>query len=103
MKLEPLFDRVLIKRDTAEMKYHGLIHLPENRTEKPQLGTVIAVGAGKVDSDGVHIEPTLTPGDRVMFGKYSGTDIRLGDDEYVIIRETDVIGIVTDEDTPVKP
>lgn len=97
MKLEPLYDRVLIKRDAQESKYHGVIHLPENRTEKPQLGTVIEVGAGMEQPSGGLVPLLLKPGDRVMFGKYSGTDIKLGDDDFIIIRETDVIGIVHDE------
>lgn len=97
MILEPLQDRVVIKRDEKEMTYHGLIHLPENRTEKPQLGTVTAVSAG-YEHDGKHITPLLKPGDRVMFGKYSGTDIRLGDEEFVIIKEGDIIGIVHEEE-----
>lgn len=97
MTLEPLLDRVLIKRDEKEMTYHGLIHLPENRTEKPQLGTVVSTGGGKMSNNGIPIEPLLQKGDRVMFGKYSGTDIRLGDAEYVIIREQDIIGVVHDE------
>lgn len=94
---EPLFDRVLIRRDTVEM-YHGVIHLPENRVDKPQVGTVHAVGAGKLLDDGTRIPPAVKPGERIMFGKYSGTDLKIEDTEFIIMKETDILLVLHEED-----
>ena len=96
MILEPLQDRVLVKRDTVTM-YHGVIHLPENRIDKPQIGTIHATGGGRVTDDGKHQEPLVKPGDRIMFGKYSGTDLKIGDDEFIIMREGDILGVIHDD------
>lgn len=93
---EPLFDRVLIKRETIEM-YHGVIHLPDNRIDKPQIGTVHAVGKGRVLDDGTRIDPIVKPGEKIMFGKYSGTDLKIDDVEFVIMKETDILLVLHEE------
>ena len=94
MKVRPLQDRILVRRMEEEEKTSGGIIIPDTAKEKPQEGVVIATGKGKVQEDG-----TLTPldakkGDRVLFGKYSGTDVTLDGEEYVILREDDVLAIM---------
>jgi chaperonin GroES len=98
MKFEPLEDRVLVKRIDAEKMYHGILHLPESTVGKPQLGEVIAVGPGKNEGGAVY-GCAVKPGDRILFGKYSGTDIRLDEIEYIIMREGDILGLVHDVST----
>lgn len=93
---EPLFDRVLIKRETIEM-YKGVIHLPDNRVDKPQVGTVHAVGKGKVLDDGTVIPPAVRVGEKIMFGKYSGTDLKIEETEFVIMKETDILLVLHEE------
>lgn len=92
---EPLEDRILVRRDDSPERI-GSIIVPDMSREKdpPQLATVIAVGMGKVDSEGVHIEPILKVGDRIIFGKYSGTELKIDGEKYTVLREGDVLGII---------
>ncbi len=94
-KFRPLHDRVLVKRITGEEKTSGGIIIPDSAKEKPQEAEVIAVGSGKILEEGKRIALDVKTGDRVLFGKYSGNDIKLDGEEYVIIREEDVLGIIT--------
>ena len=94
MKIRPLGDRLLVERaEEREAKKGGII-IPDTAKEKPQEGTVIAVGAGKVSDDGKTIPMNVKKGDRILFGKYSGSEIKVDDNEYLIMREDDVLGII---------
>lgn len=92
--LRPLHDRVLVKRLEEQEARHGSIFIPDSAQEKPQEGRVIAVGPGKVTDDGTKIQMALKAGDRILFGKYSGNEVRLDGTEYLIIKEEDVLGIL---------
>lgn len=94
MKFRPLGDRILVQRLEGEEKTKGGIIIPETAKEKPQEATVIAVGKGKVTDDGKLQPIEVHPGDKVLFGKYSGNDIKLDGDDYVIIRQDDVLGVL---------
>ena len=91
--IKPLHDRVLVKRIESEEEVKGGIVIPDTAKEKPQEGEIIAVGDGKVLDDGKKAPLAVKKGDRVLFGKYSGTEVKLGDHEYLIMREEDVLGI----------
>jgi len=93
-KMKPLFDRVLVKRVEAEEKVKGGIIIPDTAKEKPMEGKVIAVGAGRLDDDGKRIPMEVKSGDRVLFGKYAGTEIKIDDDEHIILREDEILGII---------
>jgi chaperonin GroES len=92
--LKPLHDRVLVKRLEEQEARHGSIFIPDSAQEKPQEGRVIAVGTGKVTDDGAKIPMAVKEGDRILFGKYSGNEVRLDGTEYLIIKEEDVLGIL---------
>jgi chaperonin GroES len=94
MKVRPLHDRIILKRVKEEEKTKGGIIIPDTAKEKPVEGEVIAVGAGKVLEDGKRIPPQVKAGDRVLFGKYSGTEIKIDGEEHLIMREDDVIAVV---------
>ena len=94
MKFKPLRDRVLVKFSTEEEKTAGGLFIPDTAKEKPQRGTIIAVGTGKITDDGKRQTMDVKVGDTVLFDKYSGTKIRIDDEDYLIIREEDVLGIV---------
>ena len=95
MKLKPLHDRVLVKRiEEEEDETRGGIVVPDTAREKPQEGEVIAVGDGKVLESGEKLKMAVKKGDRVLFGKYSGSEVKLDDEEYLIMREDDVLGIL---------
>lgn len=95
MKLRPLHDRVLVKRiEEEEEETRGGIVVPDTAKEKPQEGEVIAVGDGKVLESGEKLKMAVKKGDRVLFGKYSGTEVKLDDEEYLIMREDEVLGII---------
>ncbi|MCX5809968.1 MAG: co-chaperone GroES [Proteobacteria bacterium] len=96
MKIKPLQDRVLIKRIEEEEKTKGGIIIPDAAKEKPQEGKVIAVGDGKMLDSGVKAPLTVKVGDKILFGKYSGTEIKVDGEEHLIMREDDVLGIVED-------
>src|SRR5262252_5574658 len=94
MKIRPLHDRILVKRqEEKEMKKGGII-IPDSAKEKPQEGKVIAVGNGKVSDDGKKIALDVKTGDRILFGKYSGSEVTLDNEEYLILREEDVLCIL---------
>jgi chaperonin GroES len=94
MKFKPLHDRVLVKRIEEEEQIRGGIVVPDTAREKPQEGEVVAVGEGKVLESGEKLKMAVKKGDRVLFGKYSGTEVKLNDEEYLIMREDDVLGIL---------
>ena len=93
-KIRPLQDRLIVERLEAEEKTAGGLILPDSAKEKPQMGKVIAVGKGKVKEDGTVQPLDVKPGDKVLFGKYSGTDIKIDGQDMLIMREEDVLGIV---------
>jgi chaperonin GroES len=92
--LRPLHDRVLVKRLEEQDARHGRIVIPDSAKEKPQEGRVIAVGTGKVTDDGTKIALAVKEGDRILFGKYSGSEVKLDGQEYLIMKEEDVLGIL---------
>jgi chaperonin GroES len=94
MKIRPLHDRILIKRVDEEQKTAGGIIIPDSAKEKPQEGRVIAVGNGKANEDGKVRPLDVKKGDRVLFGKYTGSEVNLDGEEHLIIREEDVLGII---------
>jgi chaperonin GroES len=94
MKLKPLADRVVIKPSPAEEKTKGGIILPDTAKEKPVVGEIVAVGPGKVTEDGKKIAPEVKVGDKVLYGKYSGTEVTVEGEEYLIMREADIFAIV---------
>jgi chaperonin GroES len=93
MKLKPLHDRVVIKADESEEVTKGGIYLPDTAKEKPQRGEVVAVGPGKTE-DGKLVAPQVKKGDKVLYGKYSGTEVTIDDTEYLIVRESDILAIL---------
>ena len=94
MKLKPLQDRVIVKQSEAEEKTKSGILLPDSAKEKPTKGKVIAVGPGRLDDNGKPMEIGLRVGETVYYGKYSGTDVEVDGTKYVILRESDVLGIL---------
>jgi len=95
MQVTPLNDRVLVKRLEEESKTAGGIIIPDNNKEKPAQGEVVAAGPGSKNSDGTVAALTVKAGDKVLFGKYAGTDVKLDDSaEYLIMREEDILGII---------
>ena len=94
LKFRPLHDRVVVKRIEAEEKSKGGIIIPDTAKEKPMEGKVIAVGAGRLEKDGKRIPLEVKVGDRVLFGKYAGTEIKIDDNDHVILREDEVLGII---------
>jgi len=94
MKIQPLHDRVLVKRIDEEQKTKGGIIIPDTAKEKPQEGKVIAVGKGRVLDDGKLAELAVKKGDKILFSKYAGTEIKLEGEEHIIIREEDVLAIL---------
>ncbi len=94
MKVRPLHDRILVKReDEGEEKIGGII-IPDTAKEKPQRGKVVAVGNGKVLEDGKKAPLDVKAGDRILFGKYSGSEVKIDNEEYLILREEDVLAIL---------
>jgi chaperonin GroES len=94
MKLRPLQDRIIVKRLEEESKTAGGIFIPETAKEKPQKGEVIAVGNGKKTEDGKILAVDVKAGDKVLFGKYAGTEIKIDGEEFLIMREDDILGIM---------
>ena len=94
MKIRPLQDRIIVKRIGEEETSKGGIIIPDTAKEKPQEGKVVAVGKGKLRDDGVLQKLDIKKGDRVLFGKFAGTEVTLEDEEHLIIREDDVLGIM---------
>jgi len=97
MKVKPLYDRLVVKRLEEEEKTKGGIIIPDAAKEKPQEGRVIAVGEGKVLESGQKAPLSVKVGDKILFGKYSGTEIKIDGDEHLILREDDVLAIVVDK------
>lgn len=94
MKIRPLQDRVIVKRLEEEEKTKGGIIIPDTAKEKPQEGKVIAVGKGKMTEDGKVLPLDVKAGDRILFGKYAGTEIKIEGEEHLIMREEDILGII---------
>lgn len=94
MKIRPLNDRILISRIEEEKKTAGGIIIPDTAKEKPQEGTVIATGPGKIGEDGKRIPMEIKTGDRVLFSKYAGTEIKIDGVEHVFMKESDILGIL---------
>lgn len=94
MKLRPLHDRVLVKRLEQKEMVKGGIIIPDTAKEKPQEGEVVAVGDGKVSEDGNVRPMNVKVGDKILFGKYAGTDVKIDDEEYIIMREDDILGVL---------
>jgi chaperonin GroES len=94
MKFRPLHDRVVVKRIDAEEKTRGGIIIPDTAKEKPQEGEVVAVGPGARDQDGKLVPLDLKAGDRVLFGKWSGTEVKIDGEDLLIMKESDIMGVV---------
>jgi chaperonin GroES len=94
MKLRPLHDRILVKRVEEEEKTKGGIIIPDTAKEKPVEGRVVSVGNGKIGDDGNRIPLQVKQDDRVLFGKYAGTDVKIEGEEYLIMREDDILGVI---------
>jgi len=94
INLKPLADRVIVKPSEAEEKTKGGIILPDTAKEKPIEGTVVSVGPGKVSDDGKTVKPEVKVGDKVLYGKYSGTEVTVEGEEYLIMRESDIFAII---------
>lgn len=94
MKIRPLQDRILVKRLEEQTTTKGGIIIPDTAKEKPAEGQIVAVGSGKVTPEGKRLPLDVKEGDRVLFGKYSGTEVKIEDEEYLIMREEDILGIV---------
>jgi len=94
MKLRPLHDRILVERVEEAEKTKGGIIIPDSAKEKPAEGKVIAVGNGRVGDDGKIIALEIKKGDRILFGKYGGTEVKIDGEEYLIMREDDVLGVI---------
>lgn len=93
MKLRPLHDRILVKRLEAEETVKGGIIVPDTAKEKPQEGLVIAVGNGKILENGTRLEMSVKEGDHILFGKYSGSEVKIEGEEYLIMKEEDVLAV----------
>jgi chaperonin GroES len=94
VKIRPLQDRVIVKRVEEEEKTKGGIIIPDTAKEKPQEGKVVAVGKGKVNEDGKIIPLDVKVNDRILFGKYSGSEINIDGEEHIIMREEDILGVI---------
>jgi chaperonin GroES len=102
MKFRPLHDRIVIKRIEAEAKSAGGIIIPDTAKEKPQQGEVVAVGPGGRDESGKLIPIDVKAGDRVLFGKWSGTEVKIDDEDYLIMKESDVLGVLVETEARKK-
>lgn len=94
MKLRPLQDRILVQRVEEETTTKGGIIIPDTAKEKPAEGKVVAVGNGKLGDDGKRVPLEIKAGDRILFGKYAGTEVKIEGEEYLIMREDDVLGVI---------
>ena len=94
MSFRPLGDRVLVKRVEEESKTRGGIIIPDTAKEKPQEGEVLAVGPGARDDHGKRVELDVKPGDRILFGKWSGTEVKVDGEDLIIMKESDILGVV---------
>ncbi|HZT38471.1 MAG TPA: co-chaperone GroES [Bryobacteraceae bacterium] len=94
MNLRPLHDRVLVRRIEESEQMRGGLYIPDTAKEKPQQGEVVAVGNGKVLDNGERVELEVKPGDKILFGKYSGSDVKIEGEEYLILREDEILGVL---------
>ena len=94
LKVKPLADRVVVKPIEDAEQMRGGLYIPDTAKEKPQQGEVVAVGPGRVSDDGTRLDPELKVGDKVLYGKYSGTEVTLDDQQYLILRESDVLAVI---------
>lgn len=97
MHFRPLHDRVVVRRIEAEEKTSGGIIIPDTAKEKPQEGEVVAVGPGALDEKGKLIELSVSPGDRILFGKWSGTEVKIDGEDLLIMKESDILGVIEAE------
>jgi chaperonin GroES len=95
--LRPLHDRLLVKRLAEQEEKHGSILIPDTAKEKPQEGKVVAIGTGRLTENGTTLPLDVKQGDRILFGKYSGSEVKLDGEEYLIMKEEDVLGILGEE------
>jgi len=95
MRIRPLGDRVVLKRVEEETKTPGGILIPSNAREKPIEGEVLAIGPGRVNEKGVRVEMTVRVGDRVLFGKFSGTEVKVAGEDYLLVKEEEILGILS--------
>lgn len=95
VKLIPLGDRIVLKRAEAEKKTAGGIVLPDSATDKPQRGEIVSVGEGHTKNNGTKVALTVKPGDQVIFSSYAGDEFKLGDDTYLLMRESDVLAVIS--------
>jgi chaperonin GroES len=102
MKFRPLHDRIVVKRIEAEAKSAGGIIIPDTAKEKPQQGEVVAVGPGGRDESGKLIPIDVKAGDRVLFGKWSGTEVKIDDHEYLIMKESEIMGVLVETEARKK-
>jgi chaperonin GroES len=103
MKIRPLYDRVVVKRvEDTEAAMQGGLYIPDSAKEKPQEGEVVAIGKGKRLEDGTLVALDVQVGDRILFGKYSGSDIKLDGEEYMIMREDEILGILDKQPVAAK-
>jgi chaperonin GroES len=94
LKVKPLADRVVVKPLEESEQMRGGLYIPDTAKEKPQQGEVVAVGPGKLTDEGKRVDPELKVGDKVLYGKYSGTEVTLDDAQYLILRESDVLAVI---------
>ena len=94
MKIRPLNDRILVKRLESEERTAGGIIIPDTAKEKPAQGQIIAVGPGKLNDQGQRVAPNVSAGDKVLFSKYGGTDVKLDGEDFLIMREDDILGVI---------
>lgn len=94
MKVRPLANRILVKREEVDEQVRGGIIIPDTAKEKPQEAKVIEVGPGRLDEDGKRVEPEVKKGDRVLIGKYAGTEVKLDGEDHLILREDDVLAVI---------
>ena len=93
-KIQPLADRVVVRALEESEQMRGGLYIPDTAKEKPQQGEIVAVGPGKMSDEGNRIEPEVEVGDRVLYGKYSGTEVTVDGEEYLILRESDVLAVI---------
>jgi len=93
-KIQPLADRVVVQALEETEQMRGGLYIPDTAKEKPQQGTIIAVGPGKLSEEGTRIEPDVKVGQRVLYGKYSGTEVNVDGEEYLILRESDILAVI---------
>jgi chaperonin GroES len=93
-KIQPLADRVVVQALEETEQMRGGLYIPDTAKEKPQQGTIIAVGPGKLSEEGTRIEPDVKVGQRVLYGKYSGTEVSVDGEEYLILRESDILAVI---------